>query len=669
MKPRVNDRIRLSSRPTTAIGLMVLLMLLDSGCATGGSSDSSAAIESADADREIAIRLVPDSNVVTPLGVGFGFTLTVQNNGPRSVTVPVSLSLSSPSGESVAFHSSSIFAYFGDQSTESVRVTPAQWFADEGRYTLTATVEDQVPSAQLSFVVGEPTTIVPTFVDITAQAGLKTSIPAATCGQFSNGAAWGDIDHDGDQDLLVTRLGDSVQLFINDGAGGFSEESVARGLQFSDANGAAFADYDNDGDDDLVVVRDGSDLLLSNDGRGQFDDVSAVAGIGDDNFRGMSAAWGDFDSDGNLDLYVTNYMKCLGEWSTEEEIIAQVGYFPDTLYRNNGDGTFADATEYVENDPDDPGDGSTFGAGFTAAWFDYNNDNRPDLYLANDFVGPTPDHNRLWRNDGPQGAEWLFTDVSLDSGAALFMNTMGIGIADVDRDDDLDLALSNVAGNKLLRNDGDGHFIEDQESHIDRPMQEATYASVTWGANFYDLNLDGWEDLHFAAGNFQQAPGTPVGAQPNELFVNDGTGQTFLDVSAASGADDRGDSKGVAFSDYDRDGDMDMFVTNQNGSPRLLQNVTQRAANHWLEVNAVGTRSSRDSCGASISVTIDGMTMRRNVLCGSGGSGSANQRTVHFGLGPVVAVEQVAVTWPSGRTLTMTDVSVDQVLTIEEPIT
>ena len=115
----------------------------------------------------------------------------------------------------------------------------------------------------------------------------------------------------------------------------------------------------------------------------------------------MSAAWGDFDGDGQLDVYVTNYMHCLGDWEHRGEIISQVAYYPDTLYHNNGDGTFTDVTTYLEHDPSTYDDGSTIGAGFTAAWFDYNGDGRPDLYLANDFVGPSPDHNRLWRNDGP----------------------------------------------------------------------------------------------------------------------------------------------------------------------------------------------------------------------------------------------------------------------------
>ena len=133
-----------------------------------------------------------------------------------------------------------------------------------------------------------------------------------------------------------------------------TNEASNSGVGVTDANGASFADYDNDGDPDLLLVRDGSDLLFANDGTGHFTDVSAKAGIGDDNARGMDAAWGDFDGDGHLDVYVTNYMQCTGDWKTAGEIVSQVAYYDDTLYHNNGDGTFSDVTDLLEHDPDDP---------------------------------------------------------------------------------------------------------------------------------------------------------------------------------------------------------------------------------------------------------------------------------------------------------------------------
>jgi hypothetical protein len=495
---------------------------------------------------------------------------------------------------------------------------------------------------------------------------VKTSIPPATCGQFANGAAWGDVDGDGDPDLLVTRLGNPVQLFINDGRGRFADRSGQLGTPITGANGAAFADYDNDGDADVLIVRDGSDLLLANDGSGHFTDVSAQAGIGDHDLRGMSAAWGDYDGDGHVDVYVTNYIKCTGEWKTAGEIVSQVAYYDDILYHNNGDGTFSDVTALLEHDRSTRDDGATVGAGYTAAWIDVNGDHRPDLYLANDFVGPSPDSNRLWRNDGPSPDGWKFTDVSVASGTALFMNTMGVAVADVDRDGDWDMALSNIAGNKLLSNDGNGDFVEDPHAGIERPMQEGDISAVTWGNSFSDFNLDGWEDLYMAAGNFQRAPGTPVGAQPNELFVNDG-GHGFLDVSSATGTADIGDSKGVAVADYDMDGDPDIFVVDQGGTTHLFQNTTPRGDNHWLEVRTVGRSSDRDSCGATVQVEGAGPMMQRTIPCGSGSTGSADQPIAHFGLGANPAKIAVSVRWPNGRTLRIDDVTVDQLLTAEEP--
>jgi enediyne biosynthesis protein E4 len=637
---------------------LVGALLAGGGCSSTTHSEDSASV---------SITLRPKTTVAPAQGAAYALSIVVRNDAANSKSVPVTLTLTAPDGKQVPFYTTSVFAYSNKESTEDVSTTPAQWFPATGRFIITATSTSIPQKPQLAFDVVAPTVAIPTFADVSQQAGVATSIPPATCGQFANGAAWGDVDGDGDPDLLVTRLGDPVQLFINDGKGHFDERAAQLGLGVRDANGAAFADYDNDGDSDVLIVRDGTDLLFANDGTGHFTDVSAKAGIGDDNARGMNASWGDFDGDGYLDVYVTNYMKCTGDWKTAGEIVSQVSYYDDTLYHNNGDGTFSDATALLEHDPATRDDGSTIGAGYTAAWIDYNGDQRPDLYLANDFVGPAPDNNRLWRNDGPSAQGWKFTEVSLDSGVALFMNTMGIAVADVDRDGDWDMALSNIAGNKLMRNDGKGGFVEDPQSGIERPTQQADISSVTWGNGFYDFNLDGWEDLYMGAGNFQRAPGTPVGVQPNELFMNDGTGATFGDVSSITGAADPDDTKGVAFADYDMDGDIDMFVVDQGGSTHLFQNITPRGSNHWLEVRAAGASSDRDGCGATVQVEGLGPIMQRIVPCGSGSTGSADQPIAHFGLGSNADKITVSVRWPTGRTLTLDDVAVDQILTVQEP--
>jgi hypothetical protein len=613
---------------------------------------------------------------VVPLGEPVAIQVSVRNRAERSMSVPIELAIRplegaaagsapAPAARTVAFYTTQLFVTAGGEASEQLAVTPAQWFGEPGRFEIETTVEGVVVGDALGVEVGEPVVAIPIFDDVTEAAGLATTIPEAACGQFSNGAAWADVDGDEDVDLLVTRLGEPMRLFVNDGSGRFTDEATTRGLAIGDANNVAFADYDNDGDADVIVVRDGSDLLLANDGRGRFDDISAASGIGDDGRRGMNASWADYDSDGDLDVYVTNYMRCTGEWSTAEEVITQVDYDSDTLYRNDGDGTFSDVTAYLENDPDDYDDGITIGAGFGASWFDYDADGRPDLYLANDFVGPLPDYNRLWHNDGPAAdGAWAFTDVSLDTNTALFMNTMGIGVGDYDRDGDFDMALTNITANKLLRND-DAVFTELPDAGIGRPTQEAAYNSITWGAVFGDYNLDGWEDLFVSAGNLQQAPGVPTGVQPDELYVNDGTGR-FLDVSAATGADDPGESKGVAVADYDRDGDLDIAVVNQGGSLRLYENVTPRDGSHWLTVSLEGTVSNRDACGAIARLAASDGEMARVVSCGSGAGGSGSDRAVHFGLAPGDTAASLTIEWPSGTTQALDVPALDRHLTITE---
>ncbi len=244
---------------------------------------------------ELDLELVTPDDAAVPLGVALGFTVRARNAGPRSVSVAVALELVAPSGDTVPFATSSLFVPAGGEVSEELAVTPAQWFADVGRYDIAAEIAEPEPvAASLSFDVGDPTVVVPEFEDVTAVAGLATTVPEAECGQFANGAAWGDIEGDDDVDLLVTRLGDPVQLWVNDGGGQFAEEAVTRGVSVVGANGASFADYDNDGDADVVIVRDGSDVLLRNDGTGRFVDVSATAGIGDDDRRGIERGMGRF---------------------------------------------------------------------------------------------------------------------------------------------------------------------------------------------------------------------------------------------------------------------------------------------------------------------------------------------------------------------------------------
>jgi hypothetical protein len=647
-------------------------MSLVAGCsATGDGEHPSSASTTAMTPRSPALDLALTASPSTPLPLGepVALSLRVVNPTGRSESVTIRVSMQGPDGTDVDAVETSVFAPHDDAVEVSVEVTPSQWSAVLGDYRFTAVAhagEAVLAPAMATVAVVEPEIVVPVFEDVTAAAGIDASVPDAECGQFSNGAAFADIDGDDDLDLLVTRLGRPVQLYAND-AGHFTEEGALRGVEVSGVNGAGFADYDNDGDRDVVLVSDAGDLLLANDGTGTFTDVSAAAGIGvGDTARGMDAAWGDYDDDGYLDLYVTNYMTCTGEWTTEQQIIANVAYDRDVLYHNEGDGTFEVVTHLLEGDPDDFDDGSTLGAGFGATWFDFDGDGLLDLYLANDFVGPAPDSNRLWHNDGPRSdGGWGFSDVSVASGTAFYMNAMGTGIGDPDRDGDLDLALSNVGASKFVRNNGDGTFTDDPATGIARPTPAAGYLSITWATEFADLNLDGWDDLFQTAGNFMQPPDVPVGEQPNVVYVGDGRGR-WLDVSAATGADDTGDSKGAAVIDYDRDGLVDLLVVNQSGEARLYRNVTPVDDRHWIGLSLAGTRSNRDGCGAVVRVELPSGTITEPVRCGSGGGGSGSQPVVHVGLGGETRIERLTVEWPSGTLQVVDEVAIDRYLLIEE---
>ncbi len=597
----------------------------------------------------VTVAITPVGSTSVHQGASFRFTATAQNPDPTPATVTVLFELAAPAGREapVDFRKWTVTVPSLGSASTAAAATSAQWFAELGTFTVTPLIDGVGAGSPLSYDVTAATVVVPQFVDVTASAGLSTTLPKAVCGDWGAGAAWGDVNGDGALDLYVPSRTGPSQLWINDGTGHFTDQAAARGVDnvgFAGA-GATFADYNNDGAEDLYVVNDGTpNRLFRNDGTGHFTDVTGVAGVGDAGV-GPSAAWGDYNGDGFLDLYVVNHGTC-----------GYVGQ-QDRLYRNNGAGTFTDVTDLLPA-------AATDGLGFQAAWFDVNGDGRQDLYLANDDVANSHDVNHLWRNDGPgPGGTWLLTDVSASSGADFAINSMGIGIGDFNRDGRLDLAISNKGPTVLARNNGDGTFTNVAEAKaVARPMQSATQQSITWGLGFADFNLDGWEDLYVAAGAI-----TSLVPQPNELFVNPGTGP-FLDLSAPSGAMDAGGiSRGVAFADYNGDGLVDLYVVDLGGSPHLYENVTPVPGLHWLEVRTTGTMSNRDGCGARLTVVAGGATMVREVLCGSTSLASGSDRTAHFGLGTASTVTSLTIDWPSGVRQVLTGLGADQLLQVTEP--
>jgi membrane-associated phospholipid phosphatase len=245
------------------------------------------------------------------------------------------------------------------------------------------------------------------------------------------------------------------------------------------------------------------------------------------------------------------------------------------------------------------------------------------------------------------------------------MNTMGIGLGDYDRDLDLDMALSNIEATALLRNRGDGTFVDVAgRAGVGRPNQRVREKAITWGLAFGDLNLDGWEDLYVVGGSLAQE--NHPEPQPNATFANVGHGR-FADLSAVSGASDQGVGRGLSLADYDRDGRVDLYVVNQGGRPILYRNVTPRGPRHWLEVDLMGTASNRDACGATLVATVGRVRLLRQVFCGSVGLGGGSDPVVHFGLGRAARVDTLRIEWPSGRVQTLRDVAADRLLEVVEP--
>jgi hypothetical protein len=604
----------------------------------------------------LSTNLLPASTSAAPLGDPFAFHATISSAEAASGVVLFNVRPAG-SAKSIPFESQRVDLASGQSLQLNEEVTPSKWFAGVGHYEVFATLDGQQLGTPLAFTVGKARIQPAVFEDVSTRLGLGGLVPEAPCFMQTAGAAWADVNGDGKLDLFFPRGNQPAKLFINQGKRGFVDEAAARGVAGDGTMtyGAVFADYDNDGHPDLYVTRDGTNVLYHNDGTGHFRDVTATAGVGGGQLSHRSAAWGDYDNDGRLDLYVTTNGPCFGA--------AQ----PDELFHNDGNGHFTDVSSLVAPDFGQFA-GRMDGRGFQAAWVDYNGDGLQDLYVANDYLRMLggSDSNRLWRNDGrgPDG-KWHFTDVSGPSHAGIAINSMGIGIGDYDRDGRLDLAVSNVGPNWLLHNQGDGAFRNtDSETGAAAPYLYSGALAITWGLIFGDFNLDGWEDLYAAAGYIEHdSEGVP---QRNELLMND-HGQRFLDMRTPSRADDPARSRGVATADYDRDGRLDLVVVDQPGTIHLYRNVTPRAKQHWLEVRTRGTRSNRDGCGARVTLAARSGTQVREVFCGSVGLGSGSDTVVHFGLATAKVATRLTIGWPSGMKQVLRNVKADRLLTVTEP--
>ena len=525
------------------------------------------------------------------------------------------------------------------------------------------------------------------FTDQTQQAGIHFQhINGASEEKYlpetmGAGGLFFDYNNDGYLDIYLVNSGtlsptseshrhpnDMNVLYRNRGDGTFVDATAAAGLQQNTGYGMGClsADYDNDGDADLYLTNFGRNQLYRNDGDGTFTDVTAHAGVGDGKWS-VSASFGDFNLDGHLDLYVANYL----DYQLETAHACFLGgvhiycgphEYPgarDTLYRNNGDGTFTDVTTRA-------GVRNT-GKGLGVLLTDTNNDGYPDIFVANDAV---PDF--LYRNN----KDGTFTDVAITAGVAYNSEgrataSMGIAAGDYDNDGVQDLFVTNFSleVNSLLRNDGDGFYTM---TTFEAGLADPSFSKLGFGAQFLDADNDGTLELFVANGhvwdNVSEITPSLSYKQHCQMFGNTGTGQ-FRDVSETAGRFFKRPvvARGVAVGDYNNDGAMDILVTCCGESPILLRNDSR--AHNAVKIRLVGTESNRDGIGAKVWVHTDKMTQVKEVTCG-GSYASGSEQTLLFGMGVQEIIQSIEVRWQSGHTQTLDftdgEEPVNQTLSITE---
>ena len=500
------------------------------------------------------------------------------------------------------------------------------------------------------------------FYDVAPALGVSVSAHAG-------GAIMEDFDGDGRLDLMYSSMGvrDQMRLFRNGGDGTFADVTEGAGLM-GEVGGLnmVHADYDNDGDPDVFVLRGGWNKtggryphsLLRNNGDGTFDDVSEEAGV-----MGIhptqTGAWGDYDNDGWLDLFV-------GNESTPDDPN------PCELYHNNRDGTFGDRTLELG--------GADFGYVKGVAWGDFNNDGRQDLYVS--VLGGD---NLLFRNDGPRasagprGEQWQFTDVAKGARVTEPKNSFAVWFWDYDNDgwEDLFVAgyritdLSDVVGMhlglpvrtempRLYRNNGNGTFADVTHAvRLDR-------IALPMGSNFGDLDNDGWLDAYFGTGE-----PTLSALIPNRLFRNDG-GKVFQDVTTSADVGNLQKGHGVAFGDIDGDGDQDILEEMggwfESDVARSVLFMNPGHGNHFVTLRLQGRRSNRSAIGARVKVRVVTARGPRDIFvtCGWGGSFGGSSLQQEIGLGAATAIEAIEVRWPAGGVQVYRDVAMDRAYSLIE---
>jgi enediyne biosynthesis protein E4 len=501
--------------------------------------------------------------------------------------------------------------------------------------------------------------------DVTAPAGIGFHHNSGAFGAkylpetLGPGCAFFDYDGDGWLDILLLNGADwagrkrgrsALSLYRNNRNGTFTDVTERAGLGVEIYGmGVAIADYNNDGFPDILITAVGQNRLFQNTGRGTFVDVTEKSGLGGRSGFSTSALWFDYNRDGLLDLFVCNYVR----WSPEHDVFCSVdgknksyctpeAYLGSTcwLFRNRGNGTFEDVTAKS-------GIFDTTSKSLGVAMLDYDHDGWPDLFVANDTQP-----NKLYRNrrDG------TFEDIAVRAGVAFSEDGkaragMGVDAADFDNSGEAGIAITNFDDEMiaLYRPQGRGAY---QDAALKTGIGQASRRRLGFGCAFLDANLDGRLDLAAVNGHIDETVRNIAGnhgyAQPPHLFLNDGKGG-FQDVAAQLGAGFATPkvARGLAYGDFDRDGDLDLLLTTNQGPAYLYRNDLT-SGNRSLRFRLQGTKSNRDGIGAVVRVTTPDGTQSRMVKTGSSYL-SQSELAVTFGLAKRDKVDRVVIEWPSGQ--------------------
>jgi enediyne biosynthesis protein E4 len=536
------------------------------------------------------------------------------------------------------------------------------------------------------------------FVDASLQAGIdfqhfhgirSVQLPE----DMGSGAAWGDYDNDGNLDLYAVNIAGPLTtpperlavspahnaLYHNRGDGNFDEVAQQAGVNFrGTGQAAAWGDYDNDGNLDLATTSYGENILYHNRGNGTFENVSDATGISDATGFWSGASWGDYDRDGDLDLYICGYVQYRQNpahqtaQTRQYNILIPASLNPSTykpernlLYRNAGDGSFAEVAANA-------GVANPTGRSLSATWSDLDDDGWLDLYVANDLSD-----NVLYHNTG----DGTFTDISHQAWVADYRGAMGLAVGDWDEDGDQDLFVSHwIAQENAFYSNMRADYREAELAPGQIGLRFMDVADqmglgqialdyIGWGTAFLDYDGDGRQDLIVANGSTFQQEDDPTRLIPMRplLFWNRDEREGFFEVGQVGGEPFTRSfvGRGLAVGDYDGDGDPDAFILANGGKGILLRN--DRANRHsWLKLHLRGTTTNSHGLGARVRAVANGRSYHREVGAGSSYLSQHAAGELLFGLGDATRIDSLKITWLGGPTQILTDLPVNRTLRIEE---